>query len=153
MDNFLFLRGACAISFSSSFSLTHSSQRLANMKRKVLSVCTQLYIQNYSPWSIQILSAFAWYLQWLLKAPRIKAKLLPWPLWSATCPIYSLSPDNPPTSLASFCSPHADFPSVPQSWDMIFSLLGKISLSHIFSSNVVSPERHNLTQAPPSCHL
>lgn len=54
------------------------------MKRKVLSVCTQLYIQNYSPGSIQILSAFAWYLQWLLKAPRIKPKLLPWPMWSIT---------------------------------------------------------------------
>lgn len=49
-----------------------------------------LYIQNYSPWSILILSVFAWFLQWLLKEPRIKSELFPWPMWSDSCPIYSL---------------------------------------------------------------
>lgn len=56
------------------------------LNSKILFVFYELYIQNYSPWSIQILSVFAWYLQRLLKAPRIKSKLLSRTMWSDTCP-------------------------------------------------------------------
>lgn len=97
-------------------SLTHNTHRLANMYHYdcvCLFVFSQLYIQNYSPWSIQLILVLVWYRRWLLKASRIRSKLLLWPLWlRAPSTIYNLVMDNSSMSFISFCSKHAGFPSV-----------------------------------------
>ena len=84
--NGLFFRGTWSVSFSFSFSLSHDTHISQYGMVSFSLVSLQLYIQNYSPRSIQIISVPARCLQWLLHASRIKSKLLLWPMQSDTCP-------------------------------------------------------------------
>ena len=141
-NNVLFFRGACSISFSFFiFSLSYCTHISQYGMLSFSLFPLQLQIQYYSPWSIQVISVLAQCLQWLLKAPRIKFKLLPWLVHSDTFPstvlLQRILTHHSPRSAPSWW-----FPS--DTWSIMVFLLGKIRASHIFSLNVISPEKYSL---------